>query len=98
MLLPPSPILVTQTQPMTTETETDLHVVLSMDTVGQLDVFRHYGYMLRMYSTQVGIPQEASQVVLCSLLQCLECMHYEVQIMLHISCVISQSRCVKGYL
>ena len=32
-----------------------LHVLLSMDMVGQVDVFRHYGYMLSMYSTQVGI-------------------------------------------
>ena len=47
---------------------TDLHVVLSMDMVGQLDVFRHYCYMLSLYGTQVSIFQEASQVVFGSIM------------------------------
>ena len=53
--------------------------------VGQLDVFRHYGYMLSMCNTEVGILQEVSQVVLGSLLHCLDSMHLEVQIVLPIS-------------
>ena len=51
-----------------------------MDTVGQLDVFRHYGYTLSMYSTQVSIIQEAGQVIFGGLLQHLHCAHLEVQI------------------
>ena len=31
--------------------------------LSQMDVFRHYGDMLSVYSTQVGILQEASQIV-----------------------------------
>ena len=58
-----------------------LHVVLSTDMAGQLDVFRHYGHMLSMYSIQVGIFQEAGQIVFSGLLQHLDHAHLEVQIM-----------------
>ena len=56
----PFSISVIPIQPTTTEAKTDLPEVLSMDTVGQLDIFRHYGNTLSMYSTQVGILKEAS--------------------------------------
>ena len=57
----------------------DLPVVLSMDATSQLDVFRHYEYMLNLYSTQNGIFQEAGQIVFGSFLQCLDFTHLEVQ-------------------
>ena len=66
--------------------------------VGQLDVFRHYGYTLSMYSTQVGIFQEAGQVVFGSLLQCLDCTHLKVQIMHHVSLCYLMDEAHKGLL
>ena len=47
----------------TTKAKTDLPKVLSMDMTGQLDVFRHYGYMLGMYGAQVGILKDADQII-----------------------------------
>ena len=77
LLFLPSPVLVIQTQPTM---GTDLHMVLSMDTTDHLDVFRHYGYTLSMYNTQVSIFHEATQIIFSGLLQCLDCMHLEAQI------------------
>ena len=54
--------------------------MLSADRVGQLDVFGHYGYTLRMYTAQVSVLQEATQIILSGLLQHYDCMHSEVQI------------------
>ena len=54
-------------------------MLFSMDMVGQVDVIRHYGYTLSMYSIQVGIFQESSQIVFSSLLQCLDHAHLEMQ-------------------
>ena len=51
-----------------------------MDIAGQLDVLWHDGNMFHMYSAQVGIFQEAGQVVLSCLLQCHGHEHLEVQI------------------
>ena len=77
---------------------TDLHVLLSMDTVGQLDVFRHYGYTPSMYSTQISIPQEAGQVIFSGLLQCLDCMHLEVQIVCSVCLCYLVDQAHKGLL
>ena len=85
-------------QPITTGTKTDLCMVLSTDMVGQLDVFRQYGFTLSMYSTQVGILQEAGQKVLGSLLQHLDWMHLEVQVMLPISLCYFMGQALKGSL
>ena len=65
-----------------------------MDMVGQLDVFRHYGNTLNMYSAQVGIFQEVSQIVFGSLLQHLDCANLEGQIMLPMSlCYLMDQAC-----
>ena len=96
--IPPSPVSVAQTQPTTTETKTGLQVVIFMDMVGQFDGFRHYGYMLGMYSTQAGILQEVSQVVLSGLLQCLDCAHLEAQMMLPISLCFLMDQVCEGSL
>ena len=68
-LLPPSLVPATKTQLQQQEAETGLPKVLSVDMMGQLHVFAHYGYMLGMYSTQVGILQNASYIVFCSFLE-----------------------------
>ena len=94
----PFPLYWLPKQPTTAENETDLQVVLSMYVAGQLDVFRHYGYTLCMYSTQVGILQEASQVVLSGLLQHLDHVHLEAQIMLPISLCYLMDQACKGLL
>ena len=60
---------------------TDLHVVLSTDMAGQLDVFRHYGYTLIVYTAQVSIFQEASQVIFNGLLQHMDHTNLGAQIM-----------------
>ena len=63
------------------EPKTDLIVeVLSADMMGQLDVFWHYGGVFCMDSTQVGVFQEASQIISCCFLQHHDCTHLEVQI------------------
>ena len=67
-----------------------------MDTAGQLDVFRLYGYMLSVYNAQVGIFQEAGQVVFGVLLQCLDCTHLEVQNVLPISLCYLMYQAHKG--
>ena len=59
-----------------------LPVVLSTDMVGQLDVFGHYGYTLSVYSAQVGVPGEASWIILSGLLQCLNHVYLKMQIIL----------------
>ena len=48
--------------------------------VGQLDILWHKGYTFHMHSTQVGVFQEASKVILCCLLQHHDHLHLEVQI------------------
>ena len=73
-------------------------MLLSMIMVGQVDVFRHYGYMLSIYSTQVSIFQEDGQIVFDSLLQHLDCAHLEAQIMCPIClCHLAEQAC-KGSL
>ena len=69
-------------------------MVLSTDTASQLDVFMHYGYMLSMCGTQVGIFQEAGQVLFSSLQQYLGCTHLEAQIELPVSlCYLTNQVC-----
>ena len=61
---------------------------------GCLECHSHNGYMLSMYSAQVGIFQEACQVVLSDLLQHLYCAHLEAQVMLPISlCYLADHAC-----
>ena len=69
-----------------------------MDVVGQLDVFRHYGYMLSMYSTQVSIFQEAREVTFDDLPQSLDHMHLEVQIMQSVCLCCLTAQVHKGLL
>ena len=47
---------------------------------GQLDVFQHYGKAFHMYGKQVGIFQEANQVVFHCLLQHHDCVHLQAQV------------------
>ena len=54
--------------------------VLSTDTTSQWDIFGHYCDVFHMDSTQVGIFQEAGQVILHCLLQHHDHMHLDVQV------------------
>ena len=54
--------------------------VLSVDTIGQLNIFGHDHNAFCVDDTQVGIFQEASQVIPCCFLQCHDCTHLEVQV------------------
>ena len=70
-----------------------------MDTVGQLAVFRHNGDTLSLYSAQVGIFPEVSQVVLSSLLQCLFHMDFEAQVMLTTClCYLTDLACKESFM
>ena len=52
--------------------------VLSADITSQLNILWHYGDAFWMDSTQVGIFQEAAQIVFSCFLQCHDCTHLEV--------------------
>ena len=48
-----------------------------MNTMDQLDAFRHYGYMLGVYSTKVGILEDPSQIMFSAFLEPLHCLYLE---------------------
>ena len=52
--------------------------MLSTDMMGQLNIFGHDCNAFHMDDTQVGIFQEAGQVILCCFLQCHDHVHLEV--------------------
>ena len=66
--LPPFPHTGNPTTITTTEAKTDLPKVLSTAIMGQLDVFRHYWLQLGMYSAQVGVLEDAGQIIISGLL------------------------------
>ena len=63
--------------------------VFSTDTMSELDILGHYGNALCVDCAKVRILQEASQILLCSLLQSQDHMHLELQIIFATSLVIA---------
>ena len=61
-----------------------LKVLLLTDSAYQMDFLWHNCYTLSMDGAQVSVFKEAWQIVLCSLLKCLDSAHLKVQVMCHL--------------